>query len=148
MLFRTGLLLETFNTLFCSTCSCTVIGTFNSVSSVPSEKKKKNRAVHPGGSFPEKKQYLLSSITCFPFLPKRPRFSVPFVWITSARLHLERKQKLVFCKWHNSIPFLFSVPKKIPVPFDGSFHRNFPTNSKRSGKMVSVLKCAKILILF
>ena len=26
-----------------------------------------------------------------PFLLKRPKFSVPFVWITSARLHVERK---------------------------------------------------------
>ena len=46
----------------------------------------------------------------FPFLPKRPKFSVPFVWITSVK----RKRKIlpVFCKWYNSIPFLFSVPKK------------------------------------
>ena len=29
-----------------------------------------------------------------PFLPKRPNFSVPFVWITSARLHVQRKRKL------------------------------------------------------
>ena len=28
------------------------------------------------------------------FLPKRPKFSVPFVWITSARLHVERKRKI------------------------------------------------------
>ena len=27
----------------------------------------------------------------------------------------------VFCKWYNSIPFLFSVPKKMTVPFDGNF---------------------------
>ena len=33
-------------------------------------------------------------ITFFPFLPKQPKFSVPFVWITSARLHIERKRKL------------------------------------------------------
>ena len=37
----------------------------------------------------------------------------------------------VFCKWYNSM-FLFSVPKKIPVPFDGTFSSNFPTNGKRS----------------
>ena len=32
----------------------------------------------------------------------------------------------VFCKWYNSIPFLFSVPKKIPVPLDGNFSPAFP----------------------
>ena len=30
-------------------------------------------------------------ITSFLFLRKRLKFSVPFVWITSARLHVERK---------------------------------------------------------
>ena len=35
---------------------------------------------------------------------------------------LEKVKNLpVFCKWYNSIPFLFSVPKKILVPFDGKF---------------------------
>ena len=29
-----------------------------------------------------------------PFLLKRPKFVVPFVWITSARLHAQRKRKL------------------------------------------------------
>ena len=29
-------------------------------------------------------------------------------------------------KWYNSIPFLFSVPKNIPVPFDGNFSPKFP----------------------
>ena len=28
-----------------------------------------------------------------PFFPKRPKFSVPFGWITSARLHVVRKRK-------------------------------------------------------
>ena len=32
----------------------------------------------------------------------------------------------VFCKWYNSIPFLFSVPKKDPLPFDGRFSPKFP----------------------
>ena len=31
-------------------------------------------------------------ITFFPFLAKQPKFSVPFVWITSARLQVERKR--------------------------------------------------------
>ena len=39
-----------------------------------------------------KKSNTFRGITFFPFLPKRPKFSVPFVWITSARLHVERKR--------------------------------------------------------
>ena len=35
-----------------------------------------------------KKRYTFRDIT---FLPKRPKSSVPFVWITSARLHVQRK---------------------------------------------------------
>ena len=39
----------------------------------------------------------------------------------------EKAKKLpVFCKWYNSIPFLFSVPKKIPAPFDRNFSPKFP----------------------
>ena len=38
-----------------------------------------------------KKSNTFRGITFFPFLPKRPKFSVPFVWITSARLPVERK---------------------------------------------------------
>ena len=42
-------------------------------------------------------------------------------------LSREREKNLpVFCKWYNSIPFLFSVPKKKPVPFDGNFSTKFP----------------------
>ena len=66
--------------------------------------------------------------TFFPFLLKRLKFVVPLVWIISAMLQVERKRKNlpVFCKWYNSIPFLFSVPQKIPVPFDGNFSPKFP----------------------
>ena len=39
----------------------------------------------------QKKSNTFRGITFFPFLPKRPKFSVPFVWITSVRLHAERK---------------------------------------------------------
>ena len=38
----------------------------------------------------------------------------------------------VFCKWYNSIPFLFSVPKKYQYHLTENFHRNFRTNGKRS----------------
>ena len=40
-----------------------------------------------------KKKYIFRAIAFFPFLPKRPKFSVPFGWITSARLHVVRKRK-------------------------------------------------------
>ena len=56
-----------------------------------------NGTVHPGGNFPEKAIITFLSITCitfFPFLPKRPKFSAPFVLITSARPHFERKRKI------------------------------------------------------
>ena len=45
----------------------------------------------PGEIF-RKKSNTFRGITVFPLLPKRPKFSVPFVWITSARLHVERKR--------------------------------------------------------
>ena len=38
----------------------------------------------------------------------------------------ENEKFIVFCKWYNSIPFLFSVPKKIPVPFERNFSPTFP----------------------
>ena len=38
----------------------------------------------------------------------------------------------VFCKWNNSIPFLFLVPKKYQYHLTEIFHRNFRTNGKRS----------------
>ena len=49
-----------------------------------------NGMVHPGGNYAEKSN-TFRGITSFPFLPKRLKFSVPFVWITSARLLVERK---------------------------------------------------------
>ena len=52
-----------------------------------------NGTVHPVEIF-RKKGNTFRGITFFPFLPKRPKFSVPFVWITSARLHVERKRKI------------------------------------------------------
>ena len=42
----------------------------------------------------QKKSNTFRGIIFFPFLPRRPRFSVPFAWITSARLHVERKRKI------------------------------------------------------
>ena len=52
-----------------------------------------NGTVHPVGILRERSN-TFRDITVFPFLPKRPKVSEPFVWITSARLHVERKRKI------------------------------------------------------
>ena len=92
-----------------------------------------------------KKGNTFRGITFFPFLLKRLKFVVPLVWIISAMLQVERKRKNlpVFCKWYNSIPFLFSVPQKIPVPFDGNFSPKFPLALKDHNdyEIFSILSC-------
>ena len=60
-------------------------------------------------------------------------FGLPLPGFRSSRD--KAKNLPVFCKWYNSIPFLFSVPKKIPAPFD----RNFSPKLK----MVSALNLAR-----
>ena len=73
-----------------------------------------NGTVHSGGNFP-KKSNTFRGITVFPFLPKRPKFSVPFVCITSARLHVARKRKIYRCFVNGttqSRSSMFLVPKK------------------------------------
>ena len=64
------------------------------------------------------------SITFFPFFPKQPKFSVPFVWITSARLHVERKRKIYRYFVNGKTQFQKHLTK--------IFDLNFRTNSKRS----------------
>ena len=87
-----------------------------------------NGTVHPGGNFPEKSN-AFRGIPFFPFLLKRPKFVVPFVWITSARLHVKKKRKL--CRYFairrqpKPVP-VFGAKKKIPEPFDGNFPAKFP----------------------
>ena len=50
-----------------------------------------NGTVHPGGNFPEKSN-TFRGIT---LLTKRPKFSVPFVWISSSiTLPLQKKRKM------------------------------------------------------
>ena len=72
-----------------------------------------NGTVHPGGNYPEKKEYL-SRYYLFPVLTKRPKFSVPFCLDYQCKASCREKLKNlpVFCKWYNSIPFLLSVPEK------------------------------------
>ena len=43
-----------------------------------------------------KKSNTFRGITFLPFLPKRPKFSVPFVWITTARLQIKSRESEKF----------------------------------------------------
>ena len=89
--------------------------------------KNSDGTAHPGGNFPEKSDRFRGT-TFFPFLPKRPKFSVPFVWITSARLHVG----ILSMVQVNPVP-VFGAKKKYQYHLTEIFHRNFRTNSKRSG---------------
>ena len=73
-------------------------------------------------------------ITFFPFLPKRPKFSLPFVWITIARLHVERKQKIYWYFVDDTIQprSCFRCKKKYQYHLTEIFYRNFRSNGKRS----------------
>ena len=89
--------------------------------------------VYPGGNFPEKSN-TFRGIIFFPFLPKRPKFSVSFVWITSARLHVEREWKMrrYFVNGTTQSRSCFRCQKKYQYHLTGKSHRNFRTNGKRS----------------
>ena len=86
-----------------------------------------NGTVHPGEIF-QKKSNTFRVFTFFPFLPKRPKWSVPFVWITSARLHVQRKRKLYryFVTGTTQSRSCFRCQKKKPVLFDANFPVKFP----------------------
>ena len=81
--------------------------------------------VHPGGNFREKSN-ILRSITFFRFSRNNRKFSVPFVWITSARLHVERKRKIYryFVNGKTQFRSCFGA-KKSPVAFDENFSSKF-----------------------
>ena len=83
-----------------------------------------------------KKSNTFRGITFFPFLPKRLKFSVPFVsWITSARLLVERKWKLYryFVNGTTQSRSCFWCPKqKTSTNWPKIFLRNFCTNGKHS----------------
>ena len=72
-------------------------------------------------------------LSFFPLLPERPKFSVPFVWITCSAGSLlgEREILPVFCKLHKSIQFLFSVRKNAMLVYclEHSIRRNSTTFS-------------------
>ena len=89
-----------------------------------------------------KKSNTFRGITFFPFLPKRPKFSVPFVWITSAKLHVERKWKIYryFVNGTTQSRSCFRCQKKYQYHLTEIFHQNFLANGKRS--WTSWLPCA------
>ena len=91
-----------------------------------------------------KERNIFRAITFFPFLLKRLKFSVQFVWLTSVTLPLEAegekwrsfpRRAMVFRKWYNSNQSLFSGTFSNPVPFVRHFCRSSLTDGKRSGFM-------------
>ena len=87
----------------------------------------------PGEIF-QKKSNTFRVITFLPFLPKRPKFSVPFVWITSARLHVQRERKLYryFVNGTTQSRSCFRCQKKYHYYLTDIFQWNFRANCKRS----------------
>ena len=75
-----------------------------------------------------KKKNTFRGITFFPFLPETNKIfcTICLGYQCQASSRKKAKNLLLFCKWYNSIPFLFSVPKRVPVPFDGNFSPKFP----------------------
>ena len=75
----------------------------------------------------QEKSNTFRGIAFFPFLPKRPKFSVPFVWITSARFQVEKKRKIYryFVNGTTQSRSCFRCKKKIPVIFDGNVSPKF-----------------------
>ena len=72
-------------------------------------------------------------ITFFTFLPKRPKFSAPFVWITSAGLQVKRKRKIYWYFVHGTTQSrsCFRCRKKYQYHLTENFHRKV---SARIGK--------------
>ena len=86
-----------------------------------------NGTVHFGGSFPEKK-VIPFELLPFPVLTETIEifYTICLDYQCKASCREKKKKLPVFCKWYYSAPFLFSVPKKILVPFDGNFSLKFP----------------------
>ena len=74
-----------------------------------------------------KKSNTFRGINVFPFLPKRPKISVPFFWITSATLHVEKKRNIYRYFVHGTTQSCFCIRcQKKPLPFDRNFSPKFP----------------------
>ena len=89
-----------------------------------------NGTVHPGGNFPEEPN--LWRYCLLPVFTETTEFSVPFVWITSARVHVERKRK-IYRYFVNNTTQSRSCSRKHLTEI---FHRNFRTNGKRSKRVL------------
>ena len=81
-----------------------------------------------------KKSSTFRGITFFPLLRKTIEIFCPICLHRQCQASSREKAKNlpVFCKWYNSFPFLFSVPKKYQYHLTKTFHRNFRTDGKRS----------------
>ena len=74
-----------------------------------------------------KKSNTFRGINVFPFLPKRPKISVPFFWITSSTLHVEKKRNITGILYMVQLnPVSVFGAKKNPLPFDRNFSPKFP----------------------
>ena len=99
----------------------------------PGNSGKNSNGTLPSRNFPEKSNTFWG-ITFFPFLPKRPTFSIPLARITSARLQVERKRKIYWCFINGTTQSrsCFRCEKKYQYHLTEIFRRNFRTNGKRS----------------
>ena len=81
----------------------------------------------PVGIF-RKKSNTFRGITFFPFLPKRPKFSVPYLCGLLVPDFMSRESEkftgILYMIQLNPVP-IFGA-KKIPVLFDGNFSPKFP----------------------
>ena len=90
----------------------------------------------------QKKTNTFRGITFFPVLTETSEIveifcSICLDYQCQASCREKVKNLPVFCKWYNSIPFLFSVTKKkYQYHLTKIFRRNFRTNGKRSTRTV------------
>ena len=102
--------------------------------------KNSNETVHPLGIFRVKRYYLPRYMFHLFYRFYRNDQNFLYHWcelpVHRASFSRENRKNLpVFCKWYNSIPFMFSMRKKIiiiikiPVPFVGKFWSIFQFTS-------------------
>ena len=73
-----------------------------------------------------KKSNTFWGITVFPFLPKRPKFSVPFVWITRFRVKRKRKIDQYFVNGTIQSRSCFRCQKNTSTIFGRNVSPKFP----------------------
>ena len=76
----------------------------------------------PVENFQEKKEYL-SRYYIFPLLTEKTEMLCTICLDCQCQVSCREKVKnlLVFCKWYNPIPSLFTVPKKYQYHLTGTF---------------------------